>query len=153
MTIQFRDNSSVLRTVKTVTVRDTAKVLHIVKRIYMRDATNTLRLVYDYFTAAAAPTTVMGSGNSPTGITISSGIATVTPTGGTDPLTYAWTKSSGSSNWSAVNPTAATTSFRCTGVIAGDTQVSTWICTVTDGTTSTAVTNVVTAAVTNTNTS
>lgn len=152
-TIQLRDTTGALRTAKAITIRDASKTLQTVKRIYIRDASNTLRLVYNYFTAAASPTSVTGSGNSIGAITISTVPSTATATGGAGPFTYAWAKTSGVAGWSAVSPTGQSTSFRCTGIGAGSSQSSTWTCTITDATASTAVTNTVSATVTNTNTS
>lgn len=146
-------DTTALRTWKGVFWRDASKVSQTIKFVRVRDASNALRLVYNYFTATASPTSVSGSGNSVSAITISTSATTANPVGGSTPTTYAWSKTSGVAGWSAVNPTSATTSFRCTGINAGGSQSSIWTCTLTDATSSTAVTNAVTATVTNTNTS
>jgi hypothetical protein len=153
MPIQIRDTDGTLRTIKAVSVRDNTNTLKTIRFIKVRDAGNVERLVFDGFTASASPTAVSGSGNSPSGITISTGPSSVTVTGGVAPYTYSWTKVSGISGWSAISPTSASSSFRCSGVIAGDTETSTWHCTVTDAASGTAVSNTISAQVTNTNSS
>lgn len=73
---------------------------------------------------------VSGTGNS-TGVTlITSSTAYATPTGGTSPYTYAWTKVGGDT-MTATNPTSASTAFRL-GVGPGDSKSATYRCTVTD---------------------
>lgn len=77
-----------------------------------------------------APSSVFGEGNSAAIILITSSTATATPTGGTAPYTYAWTKVSGDT-MTATNPTSASTAFRL-GVGPGDVKTATYRCTVTD---------------------
>jgi hypothetical protein len=65
--------------------------------------------------------------------TISTNTTTVTPTGGANPYTYAWTLiTSDGGTWSIQNPTSATTKFTCAGVVPNSDQTATFRCTVTD---------------------
>lgn len=59
-------------------------------------------------------------------------------TGGTPPYTYQWTRAGGDSGTSATSSSANSTAFRRTGCVAGNSYVSTWICTVTDNAAATA---------------
>ena len=81
-------------------------------------------------TLNVAPFSVSGTGDSNGTIQITSGIATATPTGGTAPYTYAWTKVSGDT-MTVTNSTSASTAFRAS-VGPGDSRSATYRCTVTD---------------------
>ena len=60
--------------------------------------------------------------------TITSEVITVTPSGGTVPFTYAWTRLSGAGI--ALSPTSASTVFQATSVLA--TKIGVFRCTATD---------------------
>ena len=77
-----------------------------------------------------APSSVSGTGDSHAAILITSSTATATPTGGTAPYTYAWTKVSGDT-LTVTNPTNASTAFRAS-IGPGDSRGATYRCTVTD---------------------
>lgn len=68
--------------------------------------------------------------------------ATVTASGGTAPYTYAWTRISGATEITANSTTAATTSFNCTGLAAGEVNNAVFRCTVTDSVSATATADV-----------
>jgi hypothetical protein len=57
---------------------------------------------------------------------------TVTASGGTPAYTYAWTRLSGATTITANSSTSATTSFNCTGLVAGEINEAVFRCTVTD---------------------
>ncbi len=92
--------------------------------------------VYVAFTASVDDATPSGSasGASPTGF-VTSDVATVTPSGGTAPYTYAWAQGPGAQDpvdgpMNAVAATSAATAFNDT-VTAPNAQEE-WTCTVTD---------------------
>lgn len=136
--ISQRDGSGTLRTPKTWTQRDASGTLRTLKEIWMRDASGVARKIFSGFKASASPTSVVANGGA--AITTAS---TVTVTGGTAPFTYAWTQPTPDADWTALYPSNASTQFQYSG---GDPAASTaWICTVTDATGATAVTNSVLA--------
>jgi len=67
-----------------------------------------------------------------TNSTATSASVTVTASGGTPPYTYAWTRVSGASTITANSPTAATTTFSCTGLDPSEVNEAVFRCTVTD---------------------
>lgn len=81
-------------------------------------------------TLGVTPSSVFGTNNSTGIVLVTSSTATATPTGGTAPYTYAWTKVSGDT-MTATSPTSASTAFRL-GVGPGDVKTATYRCTVTD---------------------
>lgn len=81
-------------------------------------------------TLNVTPSSVSGTGDAISPILITSSTATATPTGGTAPYTYAWTKVSGDT-MTVTNSTSASTAFR-TSVGPGDVKTATYRCTVTD---------------------
>ena len=64
--------------------------------------------------------------------TISTGLVTMTPVGGSTPYTYSWVRISGAAAITANNPSAASTLFTAT-VAVDDTVTAVFECTVTDG--------------------
>lgn len=66
--------------------------------------------------------------------TVNTGLTTAAVSGGSPPYTYAWTieDDGGFAGWSINNPTGAQTSFRATGVDAGESWTGEFRCTVTD---------------------
>lgn len=82
------------------------------------------------FSASASPTSLYKSTLTSSATTSST---TVTPSGGTAPYTYSWAKVSGDTV-TITSPTAASTTFSKTGMVAGDTFSGTYRCTVTDST-------------------
>lgn len=147
-------DATTLRTVKNVKARDAGGVLRQCQFAKVRASDGALRTVWAYLTASASVSSVEGYGNSITSIGITTASVTATPTGGTAPYTYAWTRTDGGADaWTITTPTAATTSFRATAVLPSDNQTATFICTVTDANGRTAATSAVSASSTNTNTS
>lgn len=88
--------------------------------------------------ASGISTTLNGSASpssitkTDTGATIVTASTTVTPTGGTTPYTYAWTRISGSTSISATSATSATTTFTGTSLASGTTYSAVFRCTITD---------------------
>lgn len=88
---------------------------------------------------ALAVTAALSAGMSPGSVSSSTigasqttGTATVTPTGGTAPYTYAWTWDSGGTGLTITSNTAAATTFGATGVAIDETRSGIAKCTVTD---------------------
>lgn len=79
--------------------------------------------------AAASPSSLSISG---TGTPLTTASTTVTPTGGTSPYTYAWTRISGSTLITANSASAATTTFTGSSLASGTTYSAVFRCTVTD---------------------
>jgi hypothetical protein len=79
--------------------------------------------------AAASPSSLSTSG---TGTPLTTASTTVTPTGGTSPYTYAWTRISGSTLITANSASAATTTFTGATLASGTTYSAVFRCTVTD---------------------
>jgi len=146
---------SALRTIKGISIRDAGNVLRSIKTGFARDAGNVSRQVFTAFGGGAglkaSPISVSGFGNSRGSIAISTGACSVSATSGVPPYTYLWSKVSGDASWNATNPTGVSSAFRRGNVAPSDSFTSTWKCTVTDSSGSTADTNVVTANVENLN--
>lgn len=103
--------------------------------------------VFVYFSLVASPSSVSGHRTGTGGVDTAS--TTATATGGTAPITYAWSRLTDSGdNMTASAPTAATTLFGAASVTTGTSATSTWQCVGTDANGFTATSNVVTATVT-----
>lgn len=129
--IALRDAASVLKTVTTAQIRTVAG----------------LKAFFSGMTASAAPTGVAGYVAGGVDATATTLPATATPSGGIAPYTYEWTQVSGPS-WTIDSPTAATTTFS-NALNPGETSNAIFACTVTDATGYEAVTNTVSAVVSN----
>lgn len=79
--------------------------------------------------ATASPSSLSTSG---TGTPLTTASTTVTPTGGTSPYTYAWTRISGSTSITANTASAASTTFTGASLASGTTYSAVFRCTVTD---------------------
>lgn len=79
---------------------------------------------------SASPATQFASG---IGTTQTTGISTVTASGGSGSYSYAWTWSSGGTNLTINSPSSAATTFKGSGMVAGDTYSGVARCVVTDG--------------------
>lgn len=79
--------------------------------------------------SVSVPTSVSKEGNTASQTTSS---VTATVTGGLAPFTYSWTRTSGDTEVSATAPSAATTAFTDTTLVAGEIDTATFTCTVTD---------------------
>lgn len=141
--------SSGVQTIRNIRIRDSEGTLQRVQNAYVRDASGASRKVYAAFQAAAAPSTVQGSGNSTANISITTAVASCTPSGGTAPYTYAW--STTDADFVANSPDTAATSFTGSGVGPSGLKNASFICTVTDANGEVAVSNSVIAKVRNTN--
>lgn len=138
MAFQILDAEGVLRTITAGSIQDGA-TLRPLRAIQIMDGA-TLRTVASFvapMTVAASPTEVIGTD---TGSTVTSQSATVTPTGGGAPYTYAWVRNTGSATINS--PTSATTTFTETGLAVSELRTSTFTCTVTDASGQTATANV-----------
>lgn len=80
-------------------------------------------------TVSIAPDPRTGSSSTST---VTSGNATASVTGGVGPFTYAWTWDDNIDSITALSPTSATTQFRKTGAVSGESYYGTARCTVTD---------------------
>jgi hypothetical protein len=88
---------------------------------------------------AVSPTTLVRFGSTST---LTTNTTTATPTGGSSPYTYAWTKVSGDT-LTVTASTSATTAFQATGLSVGDSRAATYRCTVTDSAAATATADVI----------
>lgn len=92
--------------------------------------------------ATVSPGDAHGEGNTDRLVeVVVSNTVTTTPSGGTGPYTYAWTRVSGSASIQATAPTAATSAFLA-GLYDGTTKTATFRCTVTDSLAATATIDV-----------
>lgn len=134
MQIRLRDMSNVLQTVTRIRMRDAGNVLRTIQQVRMRDATNTLRTVFSYFTVELDTDALVGfdSGAAISGSVTTSADVTATPTGGTAPYSYAWSRVSGTPEVEIDSPTAATTSFTVAVAYDDIDYIASFICTVTD---------------------
>jgi len=80
--------------------------------------------------------------------TVTTGTTTATPQAGTPPYSYLWSISSGDPTVTATSPNGATTAFRRTGVLSGNSFSSVFICTVTDAAGNSAISNPVNVTIT-----
>jgi hypothetical protein len=85
-------------------------------------------LVWQGFTVEASPDTLNAQDFS---TTVTSGVCTVTPTGGSGSYTYAWSQVSGDLI-TILNPTGASTAFRGSTMEPGESRSGVFVCAVTD---------------------
>lgn len=130
--IVLRDASG-LNNIGAIFLRDASGLVEI-GEVYLRESGG---LVEVYSAAGAGdaftvdvPPNVYGYASSLSSVSVTTGIATATPTGGTAPYTYLW--SGGDENWTITNPNSQSTAFRAASVPPADGFVTSFICTVTD---------------------
>lgn len=127
MTISVRTSGG-LKEIGSIFVR-TSSGLKEISEVWVRTAAG-LKQVFGAFSASASPGHVIGSTSSHGSVSVSTGFTTVTPNPpGT--ATYSW--ASPDPGWAALNPTSAVTQFRYSGLAPGDSQTTTFTCTVTRG--------------------
>lgn len=129
-----------LKPIKSLKVRDGGAVLRTINHAYVRTASG-LKQFFSTFSVVASSAVIFGVGYSRFGgtTTVTSSSVTATATGGNGIVSYAWSRSSGSTAINAVTPNSATTQFRAT--IASDTELdAVFICTATDASGQTATT-------------
>lgn len=134
MTFHVRDAGNVLVEIGASFIRDPSNVLVEVSEEAIRDVSG----VHTYF-APGGPFTVdvtpdsFGGRLSPGPGAVTTSEVVATPTGGTAPYSYLWTRTDADpSVWQILSPTAAATQFRAEGVGPEDTLTATFKCTVTD---------------------
>lgn len=84
------------------------------------------------FTVPLDTTTSLGGAAVAGPVAINTSEVTAMPAGGVAPYTYAWAITAPDAAWSILTPGAATTQFRRTAVVAGNTHTANFTCTVTD---------------------
>jgi hypothetical protein len=137
MTVSVIDGGSVNRAITEIRVIDGGSVDRVLTQIRVIDLNGVDRIVFEpsgasSFSVSISPGAVHGVTHG-TG-TATTGTATVTPTGGTAPYTYAWsllTYDAGTPPTATV-PTGPATAFTQTGIGAGEFYTSDWRVTVTD---------------------
>ncbi len=144
----FRDVGGTARLAARIRGRDEEGELRVFRRVRIRGADNILRTVYRTLLAVVSPSTISQTASTSTITT--AGAATVTVTGGTAPITYQWEQYLSGDDILPLAPSAASTTFRRTGCISGDTYTSHYICTVTDASGDIAVTDQIVVEVTRT---
>lgn len=124
------DSGSVSRLVTRLFVIDSGGTPRQVIKGWVIDAGGVARLVYSgQVTAVASPNNEHAAGFAP--ITLTTGVTTVTASGGVPGYTYAWTWFSGGSGITITNPSGAATAFSA-HINGGDHLSGTALCTVTD---------------------
>lgn len=129
----FRDTA--FRRLGRFRYRDADNVTQEARRVWFRDADNVTRLAWakpSPMTAAASPAVVNGAQGANFATLVATTTTTVTVTGGTAPYSYAWEQASGGLMWAIVTANGASTRFEANGLTPGQTEVATFICTVTD---------------------
>ncbi len=81
------------------------------------------------FSVSLSPSYLYTSG---AGTPLTSAVVTATPSGGTGPFTYAWTRLSGSASVTATAPTSPSTAFGSGALGVSSARTADWRCTVTD---------------------
>lgn len=127
MTIGVRTSTG-LKDIGEVWLR-TSGGLKQIGEVWLRTAAG-LKQVFGAFSATASPDVVVGSTSSHGAVAVSTNATTVTPNP-PGSATYSW--GSGGSGWTVLNPSSATTAFRYSGLTPGDSQNTTFTCTVTRG--------------------
>lgn len=127
---RVRDAGGTLRTVTRIRARDEAGNLRTITRIRMRDVSAILRTVWEALASTISPTTLSQTGT--TSQITTSGSATCTPAG-TAPFTYFW-GSDLTDDIIPLAPHAATTTFRHSAMLSGDSYGADFYCDVTDAT-------------------
>jgi len=145
MAFLILDGTPTDRTVTAMKVIDGGAVDRTITQMRVIDANGTDRLVYSTsaaLSAANAPSPATG-GTLGTGTAISATV-TCTPTGGTGPYTYAWTRISYTSATAPTINSAATaaTGFTQTGLGPAESESAVFRCTVTDSLAATATADV-----------
>ncbi|GEM_PF-4186501 len=90
-----------------------------------------------------------GSVVNPNAVTVTTGIVTLTPSGGEAPYSYNWNDLNGPSSWSIVVVSPGQARFACQGVAPMDEVYGVFSCTVTDARGRQVTTNEITASVYN----
>lgn len=137
MSIRVRDAGNAQRKAKAFKVRDSGNVLRTIKRGWIRDSGNVLRKFWDWAIMLVNPMTGSITAHSWTQYlgnrTVSTGPQSITVIGGTLPLTYAWSKTSGDAVVSIANPTTNAPTWSAN--IPPDTDArATYQCIITDAT-------------------
>jgi hypothetical protein len=124
------DGGGTTRFVKKLFVIDSGSVARQIIKGWVIDSGGTARLVYSgQVVANASPSTEHASGFGPT--TVTTGVTTVTATGGVPPYTFAWVWQSGGVGITITSPSTASTAFSA-HINPGDTLSGQAQCTVTD---------------------
>lgn len=142
--------ASGLKVIARISVRNPANALKEVMAGHLRDAANGLRDIASVggMVVTAAPSDAFGYGNSHASIVISTTSCTVSIEGGTGPYILSWGADLG--QMEAVSPSSYTTIFRSVGGVGpGDSTDDIFICTVTDANSNVALSNPVSATVSN----
>ena len=127
MTVNVRTSGG-LKEIGEVWLR-TASGLKQIGEVWVRTASG-LKQVFASFSATAFPDFVVGSTSSHGAATVNTNTTTVTPSP-PGAATYSW--GSGGAGWTVLNPSSASTAFRYSGLSPGDSQSTTFTCTVTRG--------------------
>lgn len=104
------------------------------QEVYLRTSDG-LKLIHSPGSDLAVDVTpdVFGAGASAGAVSVTTNVATATPSGGDAPYTYDWTTTDEvGASWTILSPTAASTQFRTSPLAAYDNATATFACTVTD---------------------
>lgn len=130
----IRDISGLFE-IGAVSVRDAANVATEIGAMLIRDASGP----HEVFNNSAGafdvdvPGSVFGAGAFNGFMSVTTSLATATPSGGQAPYTYFWQRTDGGpATWVITAQASQTTSFRCNGLAPGDSESATFSCRVTD---------------------
>lgn len=127
MTVNVRTSGG-LKEIGSVFLR-TSTGLKEIGEIWVR-TTAGLKQVFGAFSATAFPASVVGSTSSHGAVAVTTSMTTVTPNP-PGSATYSW--GSGGAGWTVLSPSSPSTAFRYSGLAPGDSQTTTFTCTVTRG--------------------
>ena len=128
-------NITTAKQIDAVKYRNSANVSKGIASIKIRNAANVLKTVFSPANnlAVNVPASVYGAQSSLAPTAVTTEIAGAIPSGGTAPYTYLWTRTDANpESWNIIAPTSNGTAFRSNAVGVGDTNLATFICTVTD---------------------
>lgn len=98
------------------------------KTLWVKDG-GTWKAVWSAFSVSLSTTSISSSGSSGSQTT---GSVTVTASGGSGSYSYSWVFEDSSGGHTITSPSSATTTFSKTGMVIGESYVSTVYCNVTD---------------------
>lgn len=119
------------KSIVEIAARDAGNVVQTIQEGWIR-TTAGLKQLFGQFVVSLSRSSVIARTNSGAAVPITSPSVTCNVEGGSEPFTYAWTKTAGVAGWTIGSPAAATTNFTSPALGPGESEAATFICTVTD---------------------